>query len=134
MIRILVGWMFAWLFAAQTTGSLTGQVTEQESGAPVPDVAVVAALGEHEPGDVTADDGSYHLTGLLPGSYHVTFFAGAKRVVRDDVRIQAGRETKLSVKLLEGPPYRRVNMDASVEEIRRCEEEVPPAALRDRPL
>jgi hypothetical protein len=62
-------------------GSLTGRVTDQDSHAPV--AGAVVAFGGHNSGfagdyaAITAADGTYTISGILPGTYPKVFSRGA---------------------------------------------------------
>jgi hypothetical protein len=134
-LTVAYAWLLTCALAADpATGSLSGVVTDEETGAYLPGVTIVARLGDKEQAELTGDDGHYLLDGLEAGTYSISFYFANKRVQRDGVTIVAGVVTTLSVKQPGGPPYPRVTMSALPDEISRCEEYVPPAALRDRPL
>lgn len=72
------------------TGAVQGRVTDAR-GAPVEDVKItIRGPAAIMPQTATTDaDGTYHVTGLPPGAYEVTFSTATATVVRAEVRVDA---------------------------------------------
>jgi hypothetical protein len=90
------------LTAAQTgTADLTGRVVDQQGGA-LPGVSVVAR--HQESGvfrqSVTAENGSYQITGLLPGVYQVEAeLSGFNKYQRTSLRLEVGKTVTADITL-----------------------------------
>src|ERR1700687_3914560 len=86
--------------AGEQTGRLTGTVTEEQTGAPVPGASITASsptqIGEPKT-TATADDGSYELTDLMPGSYAVEVSYSGVKPLRRQVLVQPGTTTPLNI-------------------------------------
>jgi hypothetical protein len=86
-------------FAQQGTSSLRGNIVDEQKGL-LPGVTVVVT---HQQSGVFREvlsnpDGSYFVTGLIPGVYRVTAsLSGFKRYERRDVLLEVGRTTTLDV-------------------------------------
>jgi hypothetical protein len=91
-------------FAQQGQSSVQGRVVD-ESGLALPGVTVVVT--HQESGMfrqvVSNPDGSYYVTGVLPGLYRVTAdLTGFKKYDQPDVLLQIGNTTTLEIKLKVG--------------------------------
>jgi hypothetical protein len=84
---------------AGTRASLTGVVRSSVSSEPLPGIEVRIRLsGEADWKTSTTDkDGRYGFTGLVPGRYFVRLHAPDYDAELEDVFLQGGRETKLSL-------------------------------------
>jgi hypothetical protein len=107
-VRIVVFWvglaLSASAFAQQGTASLRGRVADEQGGV-LPGVTVVVT--HQESGVyrevVSNDDGSYFLTGIVPGRYMVAAqLTGFKRYEQRDVLIEVGRTATLDVSMSVG--------------------------------
>ena len=87
--------------AQATTGGIRGRVTSAADGTAMPGVTVTATSAER--GDTTMEftdaDGVYHLRGLLPGRYTLTFAFGEQPHTVSGVRVSAGQITGLPARL-----------------------------------
>jgi hypothetical protein len=71
-----------------TTGAIRGRVVDAASRVPLGGIAVAASAGRDTRTTRTADDGTFALVDLVPGTYDVTFADGAdRRVVRRGIRV-----------------------------------------------
>ncbi|MEQ1841797.1 MAG: carboxypeptidase-like regulatory domain-containing protein, partial [Verrucomicrobiales bacterium] len=79
--------------AQQGTAEIRGRVTDTSGGA-LPGVTVLVrnqASGVFRQG-VTSGDGTYFLTGVVPGQYEVSAeLSGLKRVSYKDLRLEVGK-------------------------------------------
>jgi len=88
---------------AQTTGSIAGRAVTTADNTPIPDAAIRAkntATGATFTA-LTGSDGRFSIAALPPGSYDVTadappYFGPFQR---EDVRVDAGRDVQLDVRL-----------------------------------
>jgi hypothetical protein len=87
--------------AAQTTGAISGRVVDRD-GAPLASVTVALSMPESEAanrGTVTDSAGVFRFSTLVSGSQYTieVSFPGLAPVILDDVEVQAGRVTPLSI-------------------------------------
>ncbi|MDO8681559.1 MAG: carboxypeptidase regulatory-like domain-containing protein [Acidobacteriota bacterium] len=122
MRRIVVTLTFALLaagawpaLAQQGQSSIQGRVTD-ESGAALPGVVVVAtnqASGMFRQ-VVSNPDGSYFMTGVLPGTYRVTAeLPGFQRFDRKEVLLQIGTTTTLDIAMELGGVQENITVTGS---------------------
>lgn len=104
---------------AQTanTGALTGTVTDP-AGAVIPAVRIVVineATGERREVE-SQENGSYMVSLLPPGSYHVEFFkAGFKLAVKSGLPVNVTETTRLDVQLELGSVEERVTVNSEAQ-------------------
>ncbi len=108
---------------AQLAGgsAIQGRVVDAQQGV-LPGVTVV--ITSQESGTfretLTASDGTYFVTGLVPGPYRITAdLAGFKKATRDNVRLELGATQTLELRLEVG----------GIEETVTVTEEAPPVDL-----
>ena len=97
-ISLLFAANAAWAQSANT-GALTGRVTDAATGQPVAGVTVVAQGPQGEQAELTDTDGTYTLTGLVPGLYVVRYYYANVKVERPNVTIFADKKIQVNVPL-----------------------------------
>ena len=80
-----------------STGALTGRVTDASSNLPVAGVTVVAQGPQGEQAELTDAEGSYTITGLLPGQYVIRFYYANVKVERQNVTVFADKKIQVNV-------------------------------------
>jgi hypothetical protein len=101
---VLLAFMASVASAQQTQSSIQGRVTD-ESGAGIPGAVVIIT---HQASGmfrqvVSTDDGSYYVTGVLPGPYRVTAeLTGFKKFERTDVQLTIGNTSTVDITLQVG--------------------------------
>lgn len=98
----LLVWIFSLVNAARgqetAQGGIRGVVMDADFNVPVPGVRV--SVSETDKRASTSDDGSFVLSGLVPGSYTLVFVKeGYQREVRPGVVVAAGALTELDPRL-----------------------------------
>ena len=88
----------AWGQSANT-GALTGRVTDAATGQPVAGVTVVAQGPQGEQAELTDSDGTYTITGLIPGTYVVRYYYANVKVERPNVTVFADKKIQVNVPL-----------------------------------
>jgi hypothetical protein len=86
---------------ALDTGTITGVVTDARSGEKLPGVTVVAtspALTGTQTA-ISDDSGAYHITGLPPGTYQVSFYYADKNIERSGVKVDKGKIAQVAQKI-----------------------------------
>ncbi len=85
----------------ESAGSASGEVVD-ESDAPLAGAAVSAFLGDVEvTTTATAEDGSYMLSGLEPGTYSIAYsLTGFANETAPDVQVTAGADTSIDPVML----------------------------------
>ena len=100
---------------AQAVAGLSGTITDA-SGATIAGATVTIlnkATGVSQK-TVTSSAGVYAVSGLLPGRYQVTAEeAGFKKEVRDNIPIEIGAQSTISIAMATGNADETVNVDAS---------------------
>jgi len=97
-LMLLLSANAAQTLSAQNTGSLSGQATDKNSQLPLERVAVQVEGTEFR--TQTAADGSYRITGILPGSYNVKFsFKGYQELIRYNIAVTSGNENVVNAEL-----------------------------------
>src|SRR6185436_9079189 len=102
------------------SGAFTGTVVDQ-AGAPVPGATItVTATGTRLSRTVVTDQGgSYHVQGLLPGSYQVRIeLSGFRPLTRDGVRVATGETIRLDLRLEVGQLSEGVTVTADASLLR----------------
>jgi len=102
------------------SGAFTGAVVDQ-AGAPVPGATItVTATGTKLTRTVVTDQGgSYHVQGLLPGSYQVRIeLSGFRPLTRDGVRVATGETIRLDLRLEVGQLSEGVTVTADAPLLR----------------
>ncbi len=100
LLAILVG-VAPSALAQQGTAEVRGRVTDSSGGA-VPGVAVMVrnqASGVFRQG-ITSADGTYFLSGVIPGQYVLTAeLAGFRKYANTDVRLEVGKTASIDIRL-----------------------------------
>jgi outer membrane receptor protein involved in Fe transport len=88
-----------------TTGAIQGVVKDSETNEPLAGVTVVAISAGSTPQNAsTAEDGSYKISELLPGTYLITFYYDAFTLEHGGVEVGVDQVTHVYQKMkLEGP-------------------------------
>lgn len=105
MLLLLVS---AGLFGQGNTGTLRGEIVCEETGEPVPFVAVVAESGAQQYGIIAGEDGKFIIGGIRSGTYKVKISAvGFVATEIEGVLISSDKMTilnrKLGLKMNNGP-------------------------------
>jgi hypothetical protein len=74
-------------------------VTDAATGQPVAGVTVVAQGPQGEQAELTDTDGTYTITGLIPGTYVVRYYYANVKVERPNVTVFADKKIQLNVPL-----------------------------------
>ena len=101
LLALALGFVANPVMAQQGSAEVRGRVTDAQGGA-LPGVAIV--LRHQESGVfrqvTTSSDGSYFLTGVIPGPYEMTAeLSGFKRMARRDLRLEVGKTATIDVHL-----------------------------------
>ncbi|KAB2907387.1 MAG: TonB-dependent receptor plug domain-containing protein [Kofleriaceae bacterium] len=102
--------------AQGTTGSIQGVVTDTSTGDALAGVTIVVTSGQVSQTAITEDDGSYRITGLMPGDYLVTFFFGDTTIERKNINVGVDKTT---------PVFQKINTQAAVAETIVIEDKPP---------
>ncbi len=101
LLALALGLVGSPAFAQQGSAEVRGRVTDAQGGA-LPGVTIVV---RHQESGVfrqvsTSSDGSYFLTGVVPGPYEMTAeLSGFKRMNRRDLRLEVGKTATIDVRL-----------------------------------
>jgi len=79
------------------SGALTGRVSDASSGLPIAGVTVVAQGPQGEQAELTDAEGSYTITGLVPGQYVLRFYYANVKVERQNVTVFADKKIQVNV-------------------------------------
>ena len=110
-----------------TTGAIQGRVTDAASGKPLDGVVVWATGQAGEPATAfTASDGTYKITGLLPGDYIVTFFDEKVTLEHSDVHVSANSVTPVFESLAHGKDDSDASGDGSVVRVHGHQAQINP--------
>lgn len=83
---------------AQRTGSIKGQVTDKETGETLPGVNII--IRGSSLGAASDLDGNYTISNIRPGEYSIEIsYIGYERQLITGVAVEAGRESRLDIKL-----------------------------------
>ncbi len=102
--------------AQGTSGSIQGIVTDTKSGDALAGVTVVVTSGSVSNTAITEEDGSYKITGLVPGDYLVTFFFGDTTIERKNINVGVAKTT---------PVFQKIDTGAAVQETIVIEDKPP---------
>src|SRR5690349_15378676 len=78
------------------SGALTGRVTDASSGLAIAGVTVVAQGPQGEQAELTDAEGSYTITGLVPGQYVLRFYFANVKVERQNVTVFADKKIQVN--------------------------------------
>lgn len=84
----------------EQTGRILGRVTEEQTGAPVPGATVTVQSPSQIGGaksTTTAEDGSFEISDLMPGSYSVEVTYAGVKPIRRQVLVQQGTATPVNI-------------------------------------
>jgi outer membrane receptor protein involved in Fe transport len=103
-LMVLVTWLALLLAVGPadaqslTTGAIQGVVTDGKD--PLGGVTVIVTSPGSAPQDaITDEDGSYKITGLVPGTYRVSFYFGDSSVEHDAVQVGVDQTTHVYEKI-----------------------------------
>ncbi len=114
LLALGLGLVASPVFAQQGSAEVRGRVTDAQGGA-LP--GVVIHLRHQESGIFrqvsTSGDGSYFLTGVVPGPYEMTAeLSGFKKMARRDLRLEVGKTATIDLRLEVGGLTEEVSVSA----------------------